>query len=161
MFILTQELYLKLDTTTVNNKMTTSIEATTKCYFAACAYYRLEPHPKQLDVYVALLAQTPPEKIVHAFNAHLSDPEAGRWFPTVAHLVAKMDGTLQQAIDDAVSNCLTKWETNNLTEYEQDKRRKNAAQTARQQYNSGKADKDQFIVGFKRILADIDIRGIE
>jgi len=57
---------------------------------------RPSPSPLQLAMYFRVLEKYPLKTVRAAIDAHVSDPDQGRFFPTPAHIIGQIDSQTEQ-----------------------------------------------------------------
>lgn len=78
------------------------MEPTDKRFFAQTLFGMAEIYEKKLnpavaEIYFDDLRQWPLQEVLQALSDHRKDPERGRWFPKVADVVHKLQGTKRDA----------------------------------------------------------------
>lgn len=61
------------------------------------------PSQDRIDQYLRLLSEVPADLVEKAIDGHLLDPSAGRFFPTPAEIMAKLDGGEYQHLSPDVA----------------------------------------------------------
>jgi hypothetical protein len=61
---------------------------------------RPSPSPMQLAMYFRVLEKYPLKTVRAAIDAHVSDPDQGRFFPTPAHIIGQIDAHTEQHPSD-------------------------------------------------------------